>query len=133
VLAVGHRDGVGRLAGDLGDVVVEARVPGGVELREHLAHRAQLGPQVRVRRVVERLVVGVVLELDDPDVPDGRQGRGASGRGERAEEDERREGAPDGHEPDSGAPRPTTRWFSVNAALRSTPGSAPRTPRRRRC
>ena len=91
-----------RLAGDLGDVVVQTDVPGGVEVREQLALVAERAVQVGGRGDgSERGVVALVLQLDHQDVVDlpGRQGGAHDGwarcarrrRGDRGGRDEQDE------------------------------------------
>src|SRR4029077_15772782 len=78
--AVRLRRRVGRLAADLGDVVVEAHVPDGVVLREQHALGDERVFQVPRRRLRSpRLVVVLVLEVDHEHVPD----RGGAGRRRR--------------------------------------------------
>ena len=73
-----------RLTGDLGNVVVEAVVPGGVVILEQFALRTKGGVEVGGGGAgTERRVVALVLELDDEDVVDLPRGQRGTCDGRR--------------------------------------------------
>jgi len=127
-LAVGLGVDVGRLPGELRDVVVEAEVAGAVVLPQQLALAGEGLPQVGVGVLHEGCVEGLVLQLDDPYVLDRRRREGAAGGRRRVARDQghgQQAGGDEGRDPASHDSARKSQRAAGRAAPRGVSSSSP--------